>query len=84
MNRTGLAPKGTPERFVQEAAIARQRRDLDRTLDLLKRASRKAPKDPQILLKLGDTHGLLYDYPKAEAAFQKAFDLAPLHWAQDR
>ena len=77
MRQPQLAPKNTVERFVQEASLARQKRDLPRCADMLKRASRKAPKDFGILLLLGETYGLLYDYKSAEETFEKACQLAP-------
>ena len=60
------------KRFLQSASHAAGRGDLVAALEILGRARSLAPGDPDILLQLGLTHGLNFDYTAAGEHFEKA------------
>jgi tetratricopeptide (TPR) repeat protein len=53
------------------------RRDFQQSIELLERASRLAPANTQILLRLGQSYGWRYHSADAERCFEKAVRLAP-------
>lgn len=63
--------------MLQAAEEAWKRRDFQQNIELLERASRLAPANPAILLQLGRSHGLGFDYAAAEACFERAIRVAP-------
>src|SRR5215216_3886201 len=77
MKRQRLASAGALSRLFQEAAEAWKRQDYQQTLDSLERAARLDPANASIHLDLGRAYGLRYDYPRAEACFEKAVRVAP-------
>jgi tetratricopeptide (TPR) repeat protein len=71
-----LLASGSPDRILQAADAAWDRRDFPECIAALQRASRLAPSNPDILLRLGHIHGLVYDYAAAERCFEQALRLA--------
>jgi tetratricopeptide (TPR) repeat protein len=62
--------------MLQAANEAWEHCDFQQCLDLLERASRLDPANPRILLQLGQSYGLRYDYAAAERCFEKALRVA--------
>ncbi|HKI68715.1 MAG TPA: tetratricopeptide repeat protein, partial [Verrucomicrobiae bacterium] len=58
--------------LLKESETAMEHHNYQRAIDILQRAERLAPHDPVILLDLGRSHGMLYDYAAAERFFEKA------------
>lgn len=77
MKRVQLVSQGSLQRMLQEATEAWGRRDFQQHFELLERASRLNPANPQILFQLGTSYGRRYDYAEAERYFEKALRLAP-------
>lgn len=78
MKRAQLVPKGSLDRILQAAEAAWQNGDPQQAIEQLERASRLAPANCQVLLRLGQIHGLSYDYTSAERSFEKAVRVAPV------
>jgi tetratricopeptide (TPR) repeat protein len=62
--------------MMQAAKQALQLRDFQRSIEILERANRLNPANPDILLQLGSAHGRRYDYVTAEGCFEKAIRFA--------
>jgi tetratricopeptide (TPR) repeat protein len=77
MKRPQLVSLGSLNRMLQAANEAWERRDFQQSFELLERASRFDPANPRILLKLGQSYGLRYDYVAAERCFEKAVRVSP-------
>jgi tetratricopeptide (TPR) repeat protein len=77
MKRPQFVPQGSLNRILLAAEEAWQSGDPQQAIEQLERASRLAPVDCRILLRLGQIHGLSYDYNSAEKAFDKAIRVAP-------
>jgi tetratricopeptide (TPR) repeat protein len=76
MKRPQLVSPGSLNRMLQAANEAWEHCDFQQCLDLLERASRLDPANPRILLQLGQSYGLRYDYAAAERCFEKALRVA--------
>ncbi len=72
LKRQSLVSPGSISRMLQAAEQAWKRRDFPQNLELLERASRLDPANPAILLQLGRSHGLGFDYAAAEQCFERA------------
>lgn len=59
------------------AEEARNRRDFERCIEILERASRLDPANVQILLNLGHAHGTHYNFAAAQRYFERAIRIAP-------
>ncbi len=77
MKRAQLIPQGSLNRILQEAEASWQTGNPQQAVEQFERASRLVPANCQILLRLGQIHGLSYNYPAAEQMFEKAIRLAP-------
>ena len=77
MKRAQLVPQGSLNRILQTAEAAWLNGDPQQAIEQLERASRLAPANSQILLRLGQFYGLSYDYPSAERSFEKAVRVSP-------
>ncbi|MGA9778333.1 MAG: tetratricopeptide repeat-containing sulfotransferase family protein [Limisphaerales bacterium] len=77
LKRQSLVSPGSISRMLQAAEQAWKRRDFKQNLELLERASRLDPANPAILLQLGRSHGLGFDYAAAEQCFERAVRVAP-------
>jgi tetratricopeptide (TPR) repeat protein len=77
MKRPQLISPGSLNRMLAEADEAWQRRDFQQSIELLERASRLAPANTRILLRLGQYYGLRYRSADAERCFEKAVRVAP-------
>src|SRR5213075_985289 len=64
-------PAGRPTSF-QEASEAWKRRDYQKTIELLRRASQQQPGNSKLLLNLGEAYGLRFDYQQAELYLDQA------------
>jgi tetratricopeptide (TPR) repeat protein len=62
---------------MRAAAEAEAQRDFPQCIEILERASRLDPANPNILLSLGGVYGKCYDYAAAGRCFEKAFRVAP-------
>jgi len=58
--------------MLRDASSAWERQNYQQSFDILERASRLSPRDPCILLELGNAHGRRYDFTTAEKFFEKA------------
>jgi len=72
LKRPSLVSPGSIARLLQAAEQAVQRGDLPQSLEILERARRLDPANPDILLQLGRVHGLRFDYAAAGDFFEKA------------
>jgi Tfp pilus assembly protein PilF len=61
----------------QQAADAWQRRDYQKTIDILERASQQQPNNSKLFLNIAEAHGLRFDYSKAELWLERAVSIAP-------
>jgi tetratricopeptide (TPR) repeat protein len=77
MKRPSLVSAGSLNRLLQAAEAAWQRKEFQESIETLERASRLAPSNADILLQLGNVHGLRYDYVAAERSFEQALRVAP-------
>jgi tetratricopeptide (TPR) repeat protein len=75
--RQSLVSQGTLARLLNSADEARNRKQFQECVDILERASRLDPANPNLLLNLGHAYGNNLDYPSAERSFEKAIRLAP-------
>ena len=78
MKRVQLVSQGSLNRILQTAEAAWQNGDPQQAIEQLERASRLAPANYQVLLRLGQFHGLSYDYTSAERSFEKAVRVSPI------
>jgi tetratricopeptide (TPR) repeat protein len=76
LKRPQLVPHSSVVKLFQAAEQALQRKDFQQNLELLERARKLDPANPAILLQLGRSHGLRYNYAAAEECFEKAIQLA--------
>ena len=65
------------DRLLQDADVAWERGNFQECIEALQRASRLAPSDTRILLRLGHIFGLRYNYTAAERCFESALRIAP-------
>jgi tetratricopeptide (TPR) repeat protein len=77
MKRTSLVSQGSLNRIVQSAGEAWKRCDFPTAIEMMERASRLNPSNPDLQLELGRMHGLRYDYAAAERCFEQAVRVAP-------
>jgi tetratricopeptide (TPR) repeat protein len=77
MKRPQLVSRGTLNRLLNSADDARNRQEFQECVAILERASRLDPANAQILLNLGQAHGMNFDYAAAERSFEKAIRVAP-------
>ena len=77
MKRPQLVSQGTLNRLLNSADDARNRQDFQECVVILERASRLDPANAQILLNLGQAHGMNFDYAAAERSFERAIRVAP-------
>ena len=76
LKRPQLVPNSSVVKLFQAAEQALQRKDFQQNFELLERACNLDPANPAILLQLGRSHGLRYNYAAAEECFEKAIQLA--------
>src|SRR5690348_13810650 len=67
--RTSLSP-------FQEAADAWRRRDYQKTIDILTRASQQQPTNSKLRLNLAEAYGLRFEYAQAERWLEGAVNVA--------
>lgn len=60
----------------QEAAEAWQRRDYQKSIEMLARASQQQPANAKLLLNLGEAYGLRFEFQEAERCLEKAVTVA--------
>ena len=77
MKRPLLVSTGSLNRMLQAANQASDRRDFQQCIELLERASRLDPANPQTLFLLGLNYGLRYQFAEAENYFERAIRVAP-------
>jgi tetratricopeptide (TPR) repeat protein len=77
LKRRTLVSQGSLNRLLQAAEQAWHQKDFQQNLELLERASRLDPANPNILLQLGRMHGLCHDYAAAERSFERAIRVSP-------
>ena len=77
MKRPQLVSPGSLNRMLQAANEAWSSCDFQQCLEQLERASRLDPANARILMQLGQSYGLRYDYAAAERCFEKAVRVAP-------
>ena len=77
LKRQALVSQGSLSRMLQTAEQAWQNKDFRQNIEILERASRLAPSNADILLRLGRAHGLRYDYATAERYFEQALRFTP-------
>jgi tetratricopeptide (TPR) repeat protein len=77
MKRPQLVSPGSLDRMMKAAGEAWNRKDFEKAIETLERASRQNPANSTILLELGRYYGLRYDYTGAERCFEKAIRLDP-------
>ncbi|MDB6059506.1 MAG: Sulfotransferase [Verrucomicrobiales bacterium] len=77
MKRWQPVSESSLNRILQAAEEAWQSGDPQQAIEQLDRASRLAPADYRILLRLGQIYGFCYDYVSAEKSFEKALRIAP-------
>lgn len=75
--RQSLVSQGSITRMLQAAEQAWQLKDFQQNIEILERASRLDPANPDILMQLGQVQGLRYNYAAAERCFERAIRLAP-------
>ena len=74
--KRALVSQGSISRMLQAAEQALRRKDFQQNLELLERARSLDPANPAILLQLGRSHGLRFNYAAAEECFEKAIQLS--------
>src|SRR5271154_3840349 len=72
-----LVAAGSLNRMLQAAEAAWHRKNFQESIETLQNASRLAPSNAGILLRLGRFHGLRYDYAAAERCFEQALRFSP-------
>lgn len=77
LKRQRLVSEGTVFRLLQTADEARNRREFQKCVEILQRASRLDPANVNILLNLAHACGKLFDYGACERFFDRAIQLAP-------
>jgi Tfp pilus assembly protein PilF len=77
MKRQQLISPGALNRMLQSAWESWNRQEYQESIGILERASRMDPANPHILLHLGSSHGMRYDYTAAERYFEMAVRVAP-------
>jgi tetratricopeptide (TPR) repeat protein len=70
-----LSPRPEPTAF-EEAAEAWKRQDYEKTIEILKRATRQQPDNTGLLLNLAEAYGLRFEYREAEHWLEKAVAVA--------
>jgi tetratricopeptide (TPR) repeat protein len=75
MKRPQLVSSGTLNRILKAAEEAWYARDYPKNIELLERASRLDPANPEICIHLGHALGMRFDYEAAERSFEKALRL---------
>lgn len=76
MKRPQLVSAGSMSRLLQSATEAWNQHDYELCIQMLERANRLDPANPIILLDLGRTHGMRYDYAQAERCFDRAANVS--------
>ena len=74
--RQHLVPESSLSRMVLTADALWKKREFQKSIEILERASQMDPANARILLDLGSTYGLQYDYAAAERCFEKAVRVA--------
>jgi tetratricopeptide (TPR) repeat protein len=77
MKRAPFIASGSLNRMLQAAEVAWVFKDFQTSIETFQSASRIAPSNTGILLRLGGLHGLRYDYAAAERCFEQALRLTP-------
>ena len=77
MKRPSLVATGSLNRMLQATETEWQRKHFQECIEMLERASRLAPSNTGILLRLGRFQGLRYNFAAAERCFEQALRLAP-------
>jgi tetratricopeptide (TPR) repeat protein len=77
MKRTPFTATGSLNQMIQAAEKAWAFKDYQGAIKSLQSASRLAPANTSVLLRLGSMSGLRYDYSTAERCFEKALRLTP-------
>ncbi|HEV2209261.1 MAG TPA: sulfotransferase [Verrucomicrobiae bacterium] len=77
LKRNTLVSPNALSRMLEDANRAWQRKDFERAIAGLERASRLDPANCGVLRGLGQMYGLRYDYAAAERCFEKVVRIAP-------
>jgi len=72
-----MVSEGALARLSQRAQEAWQRQDFPEYFKIMEQASRQDPANPALLLDMGCSHGMRYDYAAAERCFERAVRVAP-------
>ena len=76
LKRPQLVPNSSVVKLFREAELALQQKDFEKNMELLERARKLDPANPAILLQMGRSHGLRFNYAAAEECFEKAIQLS--------
>ncbi len=76
LKRKRLVPESSVSRMVLTANALWNQREFQQSIETLERASELDPANARILLDLGSTYGLRYNYAAAERCFEKAVRVA--------
>jgi tetratricopeptide (TPR) repeat protein len=76
METQNLVPPRPRTRLFQEAAEAWKRRDYQKTIEMLTRASQRQPTNSKLLLNLGEAYGRRFEYQEAERCLENAVTVA--------
>jgi Tfp pilus assembly protein PilF len=77
MKRPTIIARGSLQRMTETSESAWAAKKFPEAIETMERASRLAPSNPAVLLRLGNMHGLRYDYVAAGCCFDKVLRLAP-------
>ena len=77
MKRSSLISQGSLNRILSAAGEAWKRCDFSSAVEMMERACRLNPSNPDLQLDLGRMNGLRFDYAAAERCFEQAVRVAP-------
>jgi tetratricopeptide (TPR) repeat protein len=72
MKSSQLVSQRSIDRMLKASEQAWKRKNWQESIQILERANRLAPANALVLVRLGRSHGLNYDYAAAEACFERA------------
>src|ERR1019366_816773 len=72
MKSSQLVSQESIDRMLKASEQAWKRKNWQESIQILERANRLAPANALVLVRLGRSHGLNYDYAAAEACFERA------------
>ncbi len=77
MKQPEFISKGSLERMIQAAEAAWEQKNFQAALKTMESATRLAPANASLLLRLGQMQGLRHDYAAAERSFERVLKFAP-------